>query len=201
MKIETLEITGFASALTALRLPYNKETTSIVSTDYILNDDCGYKLLRCKTDLSINPKDITLLQTLIKRGDEHAKPMRGILVYADIEAPIHFWWELETYIVGHQRLFSASTMHTEGRGLSGHALAETLHEIPFDRLVRKADFFSYQCLRNMVIQRFNHRKVEWHWFIEWVKTLPLAQELILVGLDEQMKEHDEYLRKYNANEI
>lgn len=201
MNIKTIEIAGLASALTALRLPYNKETTSIIDTDYILNDDCGHKLVECKSDLSINPKDITLLQTLIQRGDEHAKPLRGIIAYADIEAPICFWWDLETYIIGHQRLFSGSTMHTEGRGLSGHALQDALHDIPFDRPIRKVDFFSYQCLRHIVCQRYNHRKVEFHWFIEWVKTLPLADELILIGLDEQIKFHDEYLRKYNANEI
>lgn len=201
MRITTIEISGFASALSALRLPYNKETTSLIDTDCIVNDDCGHKLMNCKSDISVNPKDITLLQALIMRGDEHAKPMRGMLAYADIEAPIHFWVELETYIAGHQRLFSASTMHTEGRGLSGHALAETIRNIPYDRPVRKVDLFSYQCLRNIVYQRHNHRKVEWHWFIEWVKTLPLAQELILVGLEEQMKVHDDYIRKYNANEI
>lgn len=201
MKIKTIEIAGIASAMNALRLPYNKETTSNIATYNTLNDDCGFKLFDSRSALSISPKDIRLMQTLIQRGDEHAKPMRGIVAYADIEAPIHFWVEAETYVAGHQRLFSGSTMHTEGRGLSGHALDEAIRAIPYDRNVRKIDFFSYQCLRNIVCQRHNHRKVEWHWFIEWVRSLPFAEELILIGLDEQMKVHDEYLRKYNANEI
>lgn len=202
MEIRTIEIAGFASALTALRLPYGKETRSQVSTalpyaDAIYAfDHVGYG-----TDVYVNEQDLTLMQTLVRRGDEHAKPMRGILAYADIVAPIHFWVEMETYIAGRQRLFSGSTMHTEGRGLSGHTLDEAIKNVPYDRPVRKVDFFSYQCLRNIVYQRHDHRKVEWHWFIEWIKTLPLAKELILVGLEDKIAVHDEYMRKYNANEI
>lgn len=201
MKIETIKISGLASVLQALRLPYNKGTASIIETSDIINEDCGRMVYESHERVSISPDDIKLLQTLIKRGDSHAKPMRGLLVYARIEAPIHMWGEIETYLAGRQRLFSASTMHTEGRGLSGHALSKALDEISFGRPVTKIDYFSYQCLRNMVYWRSDHRKAEWHFFIEWVKTLPLAKELILVGLEDKIAIHDEYMRKYNANEI
>ena len=41
---------------------------------------------------------------------------------------------------------------------------------------------SYQSLRRVIKQRANHRLPEWHEFIAWVHTLPLADELIFVGL-------------------
>jgi len=50
------------------------------------------------------------------------------------------------------------------------------------------DAFSYQALRNIVKQRWNHRLPEWHQFVDWVKTLPFSQELILDGLDIKEKE-------------
>lgn len=45
------------------------------------------------------------------------------------------------------------------------------------------DVYSYQTLRRIVAQRHNHRLPEWHQFIDWIKTLPLAEELIFVGLN------------------
>ena len=47
---------------------------------------------------------------------------------------------------------------------------------------------SYQALRNIARQRWNHRLPEWHAFVDWIKTLPFAQELILDGLDIKEKE-------------
>lgn len=197
MKITTIETSGFASALTALRLPYSGEVKSDIETFVHKDEDA----LSSNWKVKISPSDIELLQTLIKRGDEHAKPMRGIIVYAMIEAPIDFFWDMETYGAGRQRLFSASTMHTEGRGLTGHALREARNAISFGRPIFKCDFFSYQTLRRIVYQRHDHRLPEWHFFIEWVKTLPYADELILVGLEKQLAVHDKYMDDYNSGRI
>lgn len=38
---------------------------------------------------------------------------------------------------------------------------------------------NYRCLKNIYIQRHDHRLPEWREFCEWIKTLPYAQELIL----------------------
>lgn len=208
MEIKTIEVSGLAAALSALKLPYNKEPDSVIEesettccTSYNTDTATCELMWENKQSIYISKTDIRLLQTLIKRGDSHAKPMRGILAYAKIEAPIDFFVEIETHRFGHERLFSASTMHTEGRSLTGHALREAKNAISYGRPITKIDFFSYQALRNMVYQRHNHRLPEWHFFIEWVKTLPLAKELILIGLDEQIAIHNEYMRKYNNNEI
>lgn len=199
MKIELLEISGMVSALKALRLPYNKEPMSKIEHSWHERDGVFSQLNRIYFDL--DGKDIALMQRLIISGDEHAKPLRGILAYLDITAPIDWWVEAETYEAGHQRLFSASTMNTEGRGLKGHALREELNKISFGREVRKIDYFSYQTLRRIVRQRYNHRKAEWHFFIDAVRKLPYAEELILVGLEDEMRIHDAWMEDYLTGKI
>ena len=199
MKIELLEISGIVSALKALRLPYNKEPMSEIDHYLYAMDDSFRQYNRI--DFDPEGKDIALMRKLIISGDEHAKPLRGILAYLDITAPIDWWVEAETYEAGHQRLFSASTMNTEGRGLKGHALREELNKISFGREVRKIDYFSYQTLRRIVRQRYNHRKEEWHYFIDAVRMLPYAEELILVGLEDELKIHDDWMKDYSAYRI
>ena len=194
MKIETIEVAGLAGALTALRLPFGKELRSNIQT--IMSRDVDFEIggLDCniypilspwsKTQkIDINPKDITLMQTLVKRGDEHAKVVRGIMVWAKITAPVYWWCEEETYRMGHERLASESTMHIDCRGLAGSELQEAKSAIPMGKELTKVDMFSYQALRKMVAQRHNHRLPEWHEFVDWVRTLPLAEELIFVGLN------------------
>ena len=190
MEIKTIEVAGFAAALRALRFPFKKDARSEVHTSFEGDTVCGWRRFQSSAFCVIDDKDIELISTLISRGDEHAKPVRGIIAYAEITAPIYFWWDLETYGVGHQRLFSESTMNDEGKKLVGRKLQKALRAISFGRNIRKSDYFSYQTLRHIVIQRYNHRKPEFHEFIEWIKTLPYANELILVGLEDKLAIHD-----------
>ena len=200
MKIETIEIAGLAGALTALRLPFGKDVRSRIEhfcdtyldfTDMDVEkaEDTyevtmkGHPRFTSNTYIAIEPKDLTLMQTLVKRGDEHAKVVRGINVWAKITAPVYFWAEAETYRAGHERLASESTMHIDCRGLSGKDLQEAKAAIPMGKELTKVDMFSYQTLRRIVAQRHDHRLPEWHTFIDWVKTLPLAEELIFAGLN------------------
>ena len=202
MKIETIEIAGFAGALTALRLPFGKDVrsriehfcdTSLDFTDMDVEkaEDTyevtmtGHPRFTSNTHIAIEPKDLSLMTTLVKRGDEHAKVVRGINVWAKITAPVYWWAEAETYRAGHERLASESTMHIECKGLSGKELQEAKAAIPMGKELTKVDMFSYQTLRRIVAQRHNHRLPEWHTFIDWVRTLPFAEELILVGLETE----------------
>lgn len=187
MEIRTIEIAGLGAALTALRLPFGKEVRSRIylrprnvykDEPYVVYDDNGI-------GITIDSADLKLMQTLVKRGDEHAKVIRGIVAYVQTTAPIYWWRELETYRAGHERLSSESTMHIDCRGLSGEELQQAKAEIPMGHSCTCVDMFSYQCLRNIVKQRHNHRLPEWHTFIDWIHTLPLANELIFVGLEEQ----------------
>ena len=202
MKIETIEIAGLAGALTALRLPFGKDVRSNIEhfcdtyldfTDMDVEkaEDTyevtmtGHTRFTSNTHIAIEPKDLSLMTTLVKRGDEHAKVVRGINVWAKITAPVYWWAEEETYRAGHERLASESTMHIDCKGLSGKELQEAKAAIPMGKELTKVDMFSYQTLRRIVAQRHNHRLPEWHTFIDWVRTLPFAEELILVGLETE----------------
>ena len=196
MKIETIEIAGLAGALTALRLPFGKEVRSRIETDNYWNNgmDRPTAIWHNETDIELDPYDEILMQTLVKRGDEHAKVVRGIMVWAKITAPVYWWCEEETYRAGHERLASESTMHIDVRGLSGEELQRAKAQIPMGKELTKVDMFSYQCLRNIVRQRHDHRLAEWHEFVDWVKTLPFAEELILIGLEDR-REIEEKAKK------
>ena len=194
MKIETIEIAGFAGALTALRLPFGKECRSTANQVYgwypmsLYGKETGdkkgdYKGFFTETYVVPDVRDLQLMTTLVKRGDEHAKVVRGIMVWARIKAPVYFTRELETYRAGRERLSSSSTMHQECQGLSGEELQRAKAELPMGTEQDFVDVFSYQTLRRIVAQRHNHRLPEWHQFIDWIKTLPLAEELIFVGIE------------------
>lgn len=179
MKVRTIEIAGMASVLQALRLPFGKECRSVCDMNFGWNDRC----IEYHNECRIDENDMTLLSTLVKRGAEHAKAIRGLVVYAEIEAPIYFLREMETYRFGRERLGSNSTMHQLCRGLRGEELVQAKAEMPMGTVQKTIDMFSYQCLRNIVKQRHNHRLPEWAVFIEWVKGLPYSQELIFANLD------------------
>lgn len=183
---ETLEVAGLYSATRALRLPHNGEPRGEHFCEHrAFIDDNGIGHYYLNTDGTIDPKDLKLMQNLQQSGDQHAKVLRGIIAYVEIDAPIYFWWDLETYVVGHQRLCSASTMHTECKGLYGEELQKVKGEIPFGKMIKKVDYFSYQTLRRIAFQRHNHRLPEFHQFIDWMHTLPLAEELIFNGLSKE----------------
>lgn len=193
IEVNTLEITGFASAIKAVRLSYNKSELSEIKTDISMtnlhydkhnNPVEPYVLFQYGAHIKVNEKDITLLHTLVKRGDEHAKVLRGIIAFAEITAPIYWWYDMETYRIGHERLMSESTMHTECKGLRGAEIQKVKGDIPFGHMHKKIDYFSYQTLRRIVRQRYNHRLPEFHQFIQWIKTLPCAKELIFAGIEE-----------------
>jgi len=186
-KVETLEISGFRSALEALRLPYGLECRSktLFNLSYCapkLDDFCGEddEMLSLYSESVIKPIDLILLSTLVKRGPEHAKCIRGINVYAKITAPIYWWCEMETYTVGHYRLASESTMHIDCKGLKDEELVRAKSEIPMGKELTKVDMFNYQNLRNIYFQRRNHRLPEWREFCRFIESLPYSKELITI---------------------
>ena len=175
VKIETLEIAGFVSAFKALRLSYGKEERSELWSGMNERDD---GTLESGWSAKIDPRDLELLMKLVRAGDEHAKVLRGVVVWARMTLPVYIWCELETYRAGHERLMSESTMHIDCRGLSGEELQRAKAEIPMGKELTKVDFFSYQCLRRIWQQRKAHRLPEWHEICQWIESLPMAEELI-----------------------
>lgn len=59
----------------------------------------------------IGDKDMQLCDKLIKGGSEHRKFLRQIFVSMDINAPLYWWKEFDTYKIG-TTANSSSTMHT-----------------------------------------------------------------------------------------
>lgn len=189
INIKTLEVAGFASAVQALRLPFGKECRSVTISKRIVDDEgaFGYSI-EYASEVEFHEKDLKLLSTLVKRGDEHAKVVRGIVVYAEIDAPVWLYRELETYRIGRERLGSESTMHIECKGLGGEELEKAKDEIPMGHIQKTIDMFSYQSLRRIYIQRRNHRLPMWKDFCKWIESLPFARELILIGLKDETTE-------------
>lgn len=184
-KIETIEIAGLASALKALRLPFGLECRSNVEVSYRHRDDKENAYMATDSFCIIDTKDLHLLSTLVKRGDEHAKVIRGIVVYAEISAPIWFYRELETYVVGRVRLSSESTMHIDCKGLGGEDLEIAKDNIPMGHIQRTIDMYSYQTLRRIYFQRRNHRLPIWGEFCQWIESLPFSNELITIENDNK----------------
>lgn len=176
-EIKTLEMAGFASALQALRLPYGKECRSEVSASADVIGDS----IKTHSMATINGKDLSLMSALVKRGDEHAKVLRGVVVWAEITAPRYWWQEMATYRIGTETLSSTSTMHCECKGLSGEALEAAKGALTEDTTNTRILTFSYQALRRIYFQRRNHRLPSWHKFCEWIELLPYAKELITIG--------------------
>lgn len=86
---------GFQYAILGMRNPLNSWTRS--DSDF-------------SRDV-IGPKDIELAKKLIASGTEHRKFLRMIHVQVDLEAPLYWWKEADTYKVG-TVANSCSTMHT-----------------------------------------------------------------------------------------
>lgn len=174
IQIKTLEIAGFRSVLEALRLPYGKECRSETS---FLFDRIENKV-KGNYSVDIDEKDLLLLSTLVKRGDEHCKCVRVLIVYAEITMPRFMWVEMDTYRVGTERLSSESTMHIQGKGLSTEELVKMKSELKEGTMQKRVQMFSYQTLRRIYSQRRNHRLPMWHDFCSWIESLPYAKEFI-----------------------
>lgn len=100
MKIDKTEVFGFDAALRGMRNPMNS-----------WNKSDSYKSRRTLyPEFIIGPKDLELAHKLIVAGTEHSKFLRFITVWADIEAPLYFWKEYDTYKHGEKN--SCSTMHS-----------------------------------------------------------------------------------------
>ena len=84
--------------------------------------------------------DRELSEKLQNAGPEHAKHLRMVIVWADIEAPLYWWKQADCYRMGVEKI-SCSTMHTLMRrhlelpdfqdrdGIWSNGLAATVHEI------------------------------------------------------------------------
>lgn len=179
--VRTLEIGGLGAALKALRLPFGKDARSDIADAVCATlDDTNPEGIFFCTGMQgrANHDDLKLISTLVKRGDEHAKVLRGVCVWCEINAPRYFWQECDRYSVGACCLSSNSTMHQQGRGLDEDSLVEMKENLTEGTMQKRVWMFSYQTLRRIYFQRRDHRLPQWRKFCEWIKTLPFADEFI-----------------------
>jgi len=108
IKVENIEIFNFGGAMRGLRNPMNsweKNDTRVIIGDLqgpLYGPDCSEPV--------VGPNDLKLAQRMLNGGPEESKFMRQIMISMDIDAPLFFWKEFDTYKVG-TTANSCSTMH------------------------------------------------------------------------------------------
>lgn len=108
IELTKTEVLGWEHAIRGMRNPMNSwnKTDSdwyFVEDQSIINPNDGVKFI-----LGSNDKDLTI--RLRNAGTDHRKFMRMLTVYVDINAPLYWWKEFDTYKVG-TVANSCSTMH------------------------------------------------------------------------------------------
>jgi len=127
--------------------------------------------------------------TLAGKDGGHNKFLEAIQVWLDIQAPRYWWQQFDTYRVGITKQ-SESTMHTLTQRLLTTAdfegfipaatierlnvliadcdMAQLKRELPEAFLQRRVVCLNYKALRNIILQRYQHRLAEWQYFISRV---------------------------------
>ena len=174
LEVELVDMGGLRAMFEALRLPFGLECRSVTLFDLTQTSNwCVYT-----TESLFDSRDKTLLHTLIKRGDEHAKVTRGLIYYLKITAPRWWWVECSTYVVGTISLSGTSTMHIDCKGMSGEELMEFKDKMPQGNLETRIIGFSLQTLQRIHKQRHNHRLPLWQDFCKFIETLPMSELII-----------------------
>lgn len=112
--------------------------------------------------------DKELLKVLSKRGDDHAKALRGVVYWLEINAPRYWWQEYVTYTIGNFQLGSESTMHSR-LDLTEEELVQSKSLLMEGTLQRRIFMVSYQTLQRMYRARKNHRLPEWREFCSFIE--------------------------------
>ena len=108
IKINNIEIFNFDGAFRGLRNPMNSWNKSDSYWTGIQEDTYNQSFI--PSEYIIGPNDLKLAQRMIKGGPDESKFMRQIFVSMDIDAPLYWWKEMDTYKVA-TVANSCSTMH------------------------------------------------------------------------------------------
>lgn len=109
--------------------------------------------------------DLTLAKKLAKAGTDHRKFMRMIVVYCDINAPMYWWKEFDTYKVGTVRN-SCSTMHKI------HSKEFTLDDFSCEQLFNREEYLIPLTIRlNSYRELFLETKDKDYWW-QMIQLLP-----------------------------
>lgn len=135
IKLEHTETYGWEAAIRGMRNPLNswsKSDSTWVDGQYI-----------------VGPNDLKLMNTLGNAGNDHGKFLRMLGVSVDIDAPLYWWKEFDTYKVG-TVANSCSTMHKI------HAKEFTMGDFSHEHLIsRMGESFESIDLMEMLIDLLN----------------------------------------------
>jgi len=173
--IKDAHVWGFQHAIRGMRNPLNSWNKSD-SWTYPCGchcDKCCYSD-RCVADIDssscfvIGDNDFHLMQKLFKAGTDHRKFTRQIMVSMDVEAPLYWWKEFDTYKVGTVSN-SCSTMHKI------HSKEFTLDDFSHEHLdsTTKEFFKSIIQYLNYSREKFNESKDKDHWW-NMIQLLPTS---------------------------
>ena len=195
MEIKFLDVAGFREAIRAMRLPMKSGDKSDSK------DKVGWA--RTESDFLIGPEDYDLSMKLIQAGSSHRKHIRLIDAWMEIQAPLYWWKEFDTYRMGVDKV-SESTMHTimneeitqEDFDLSAWDDNEFAREwivnlcdelrlcgefdrlnqlLPQSYLQTRIVKCSYEALHTMYQARHNHKLIEWRYFCRKLEELPYPE--------------------------
>ena len=205
IKIENVEVVGFAAAIRGMRNPMNSWSKS--DRCFCPNEPC------CEGNCSmmIGPNDLDLMKRLRNAGTDHRKFMRMIAVYIDVTAPLYWWKEFDTYKVGtvanscstmhkiHEKEFTLEDFSCEhltpwNETVLANLIVELnanrdrylqtkekedwwqmIQLLPSSYNQKRTVMFNYEVLANMYKSRKDHKLDEWRNFCSWIKTLPYSE--------------------------
>ena len=107
IKIEHTEVFGWEAAIRGMRNPMNSWDKSDSYWTHIEDAETGQT---AKFEFFVGENDLGLMKKLARAGSDHGKFLRFINVTCDINAPLYWWKEFDTYKVG-TVANSCSTMH------------------------------------------------------------------------------------------
>ena len=141
IKIQTLETAGIGTAIHAMRNPYDSWSMGDTFQD------------------KVGEKDKELSNRLSEAGTEHCKHLRLCMVWAEIEAPLYWWKEFDTYRMGVEKV-SCSTMHTITKNKFTKAMfTDEVDESVINWLEVERGFF-------LVAETEQQKRVYWRQIIE-----------------------------------
>lgn len=106
--VNNIQTFGWESAIRGMRNPLNSWAKS--DSEFYTVDTVAVEDRHLIGGFTLGPNDLDLALRLIKAGPEHRKFLRMIHVQMDINGPLYWWKEMDTYKVA-TVANSCSTMH------------------------------------------------------------------------------------------
>lgn len=161
IEITKVQVFNWEAAIRGMRNPLNSWDKSDSEWKQIIIDGHFDGV-----EFVLGPNDLALAKRLISSGSDHRKFMRQIFVSMDINAPLYWWKEYDTYKVG-TTANSCSTMHTI------HKKPFTVADFSHDHLLPDALGHLWETLDllNWYRAKYLETKDKQHWY-SMIQILP-----------------------------